>query len=229
MILLLGFTHEIKTPMTAIIGYADMLRLRECDEEVRKKALNYIYSEAKRLEELSHKLMSLMSLSEETIELEEIAIKEFIDKISSKMIVDSIKLTINVEDAIVKGDKHLLEVVLRNLVENSKKSEPKDNTILITGSMISKQKYRIVVSDKGKGIPKEHIGRVTEDFYMVDKSRSRLTGGSGIGLSLCKKILNLHKSSIQIESKENVGTKVYFDLEVAKIHENSNKEFSNME
>lgn len=75
-------------------------------------------------------------------------------------------------------------------------------------------KYRISIKDKGKGIPKEHIKRVTEDFYMVDKSRSRENGGSGIGLSLCKKILELHNSEINIKSREHIGTTVYFELEV---------------
>lgn len=77
-----GFTHEIKTPMTAIVGYADLLRLRKCDENISQKALNYIYTEAKRLEYLSYKLMQLMSISEEKIELKDIRIEELIDKIS---------------------------------------------------------------------------------------------------------------------------------------------------
>lgn len=75
-------------------------------------------------------------------------------------------------------------------------------------------KYRISVIDKGRGIPKQHIERVTEDFYMVDKSRSRENGGSGIGLSLCKKIIELHNSKINIESEEGIGTTVYFDLDI---------------
>ena len=75
-------------------------------------------------------------------------------------------------------------------------------------------KYRISVIDKGRGIPKQHIERVTEDLYMVDKSRSRENGGSGIGLSLCKKIIELHNSKINIESEEGIGTTVYFDLDI---------------
>ncbi|MCI8833543.1 MAG: hypothetical protein HFJ19_05055 [Clostridia bacterium] len=80
--------------------------------------------------------------------------------------------------------------------------------------MTEERKYRISVIDNGRGIPKEHIKRVTEDFYMVDKSRSRKNGGSGIGLSLCKKIIELHESKLNIESEENVGTNVYFDLKL---------------
>lgn len=216
MILLIGFTHEIKNPMTAIVGYSDLLRLKKCDEEVTSKALNYIYTEAKRLEVLSYKLMNLMSLSEETINLENINIKELINKTSKKILLSSIFLKLDVEEVIVIGDKDLLEVVIRNLIENSKKAKPKDNMILITGKMLENGKYKVEVIDKGQGIPKEHIDRVTEDFYMVDKSRSRESNGSGIGLSLCKKILEIHQSELKIESIENIGTTVYFELEVYK-------------
>lgn len=208
-----GFTHEIKTPMTAIIGYSDLLRLRKCNKEVTKKALDYIYHESKRLEKLSYKLMSLMSVSEDKIELKNIEIKKFIEKISKKILLEQINLELQVEKAVVKLDEDLLEIVIRNLVENAKKAEPKDKVILIQGKLMG-NKYRISIKDKGKGIPKEHIKRVTEDFYMVDKSRSRENGGSGIGLSLCKKILELHNSEINIKSREHIGTTVYFELEV---------------
>ena len=209
-----AFTHELKTPMTAIMGYSDLLRLKKCDEEVSQKSLNYIYSETKRLENLSLKLMKLMSLTEEKIELEDIEIFEFLEKIIKKENLNSnIEIKFDAEKQIVKGDKELLEVVLRNLIENSKNAIPKDNKILIKGEKKENQKYRISVIDKGKGIPKEHIKRVTEDFYMVDKSRSRNNNSSGIGLSLVKKILEFHKTNIYIESEENIGTKVYFELE----------------
>ena len=117
------------------------------------------------------------------------------------------------EEAKVKIDENLLEVVMRNLIQNAKKADPKDNCIYVIGKNIE-NRYIVSVIDNGIGIPKEHIERVTEDFYMVDKSRSRKNGGTGIGLSLCKKILELHNSKINIESEENLGTRVFFELEV---------------
>lgn len=211
-----GFTHELKTPMTAIMGYSDLLRFKKCDAEVTNKALNYIYSEAKRLETLSHKLMCLMSLSEERIELENIEIQDFLHRISQQIVLEDLELKLEIEPAVVKADKPLLEVVIRNLVENSKKAEPKESFILVEGKRVSQNQYRISVVDSGKGIPKEHLTRVTEDFYMVDKSRSRQNGGSGIGLSLCQKILEQHHTKLNIESEEDQGTIVSFDLEVAE-------------
>lgn len=209
-----GFTHELKTPMTVIMGYADLLRLKKCDEEISQKALNYIYTESKRLEKLSFKLMGLMSLTEEKLELELIEVNSFINNFVDN---EDFNLTVNeietdIDRGFIKGDKELLEVVIRNLVENANKAEPKDNRIYIKGELLNNKKYRISVIDNGKGIPKEHIARVTEDFYMVDKSRSRSSGGSGIGLSLVKKILEFHKSSLRIVSREGEGTIVYFEL-----------------
>lgn len=209
-----AFTHELKTPLTSIIGYSDMLRLKKCDEKLTQKALNYIYTESKRLELLSYKLMNLMSLSENKIEIEDVSVKQFINKVISKIILKEIEIKADIEQGFVKADKQLLEVVIRNLVENSKKANPKDNLITIKGEIVGNAKYKISVIDKGCGIPKEHIERVTEDFYMVDKSRSKENGGSGIGLSICKKILEVHKSNLEIESEESIGTIVSFKLDL---------------
>lgn len=213
-----GFTHELKTPMTAIVGYADLLRLKKCDEELSRKALNYIYSESKRIERLSFKLMELVLLTEEKIELQKIDVNVFMKKIANteENILANNRLDLYIESCNIIGDSELLEVAIRNLIENASKAEPKDNKIVIRGEKTEKGKYRISVIDRGKGIPEKDIERVTEDFYMVDKSRSRTNGGSGIGLSLVKKILELHNSSIVIESEENIGTKVYFELEEDK-------------
>ena len=220
-----GFTHELKTPMTAIMGYADMLRLKKCDEELTKKALNYIYTETKRLENLSFKLMELMSVADGQIEMNDIEIDKLIEKIAKeeRNILSHNKIELNVEKALVIGDGELLETVIRNLIENANKAEPKDNKIIIKGEKIAEDKYKISIMDKGKGIPKEHINRVTEDFYMVDKSRNKEQGGSGIGLSLVKKILNYHNSELEIQSQENVGTVVSFKLKEVKNSETNKK------
>ncbi len=109
----------------------------------------------------------------------------------------------------------MLEAVFRNLIENADKAEPKDGKITIQGKKQT-DGYHISIMDKGRGIPKDQIGRVTEDFYMVDKSRSRSNGGSGIGLSLVKRILSLHHTELQIESEEGKGTKISFVLKEVK-------------
>ncbi len=209
-----GFTHELKTPMTAIMGYADLLRLKNCDEEISRKALNYIYSDSKRLESLAFKLMTLMSLSEEEMKLEDLDVQKLIRRVmkAEAELLKNAKIEAAAQPYMVRGDGELLESVLRNLIENADKAEPRDHKIRIRGEILRGGRYRISVTDRGRGIPREHLDRVTEDFYMVDKSRSRAGGGSGIGLSLVKKILDFHGSVLSIQSVENVGTTVSFEL-----------------
>ena len=114
-----GFTHELKTPMTAILGYTNMLRLKKCDEELTKKALKFIYLETKRLESLSFKLMKLMGLSEEQLDITDFNVNELMNKM--KMIEASIlndnEIILDVEPEILEGDVELLDVVMRNLLK----------------------------------------------------------------------------------------------------------------
>lgn len=214
-----NFSHELKTPMTSIIGYADLLRKKQVDEERSQKALLYIYQEGKRLENLSHRLMDLMGLSEDKIVCAPVEIsrwmREFCERMETKQQwTDSrVRIVCQMEEAVVLADECLLEECVRNLVENAKKAEPKDEIITISGKK-TEEKYCVAVEDKGCGIPQEEISKVTESFYMVDKARSRQQGGSGIGLSLCEKIVRLHGSKLHIESTVGEGTKVSFLLEI---------------
>lgn len=211
-----NFTHELKNPMTSIIGYADILRSGKYDKRTNMKSANYIFNEAKRLETLAHKLMDLMELSNEAIELEGVNIVWFMNNLYKNIheTLGDIDLKLDIEDGYIMADKILLEDCLRNLIDNSKKAKPKDKVIRIIGKNDG-NKYRISVEDKGLGIPKEDLPRVVESFYMVDKARARKNGRNGIGLSICEKIAKVHKTQLIIESELNKGTCVSFCLEVA--------------
>ena len=213
--LITNFTHELKNPMTSIIGYADILRSGKYDKETNIKSANYIFHEAKRLETLAHKLMDLMELSNENIELEKIDVVYFMNNLYNDIheSLENIELKLEIEDGCVIADKVLLEDCLRNLIDNSKKANPKDKRIKVLGKN-EKDKYRISVEDKGCGIPKEDLPRILESFYMVDKARARENGRNGIGLSICEKITNLHHTKLMIESELNKGTCISFYLEV---------------
>ncbi|MCI8620391.1 MAG: HAMP domain-containing histidine kinase [Clostridia bacterium] len=215
-----NFTHELKNPMTSIIGYADILRSGKYDKETDIKSANYIFNEAKRLEILAHKLMDLMELSNENIKLEKIDVVCFMNKLYKDIheSLEYIELKLEIEDGCIIADKVLLEDCLRNLIDNSKKANPKDKMIKVLGKN-EKNKYKISVEDKGCGIPKEDIPRVLESFYMVDKARARDSGRNGIGLSICQKIANLHNTRLIIESELNKGTCVSFYLEVGNVEE----------
>lgn len=208
-----SFSHELKTPMTAIIGYADVLRTMECDKEITIKSANYIFHESKRLQTLSLKLMNLMTLTDENVSLAPISAKKFFNQLFKdiKQTLGETILDANIEDKTVIAEEVLLDSLVRNLISNAKKSNPKDNKIVINGKMVD-GKYQISVIDKGCGIQKEELPFVTEPFYMVDKVRARGTGGNGLGLFIAQKIAGFHHSTLEFESEAGIGTTVRFCL-----------------
>lgn len=209
-----SFTHELKTPMTAIIGYSDMLQKDILDENEKKEAYQFIFHESKRLEDLSHKLLDLMVLSS-SIELRPYAIKDLISPIEEYWTKEhsDIKLDLSLDDCHVLVEASLFDCLIQNILNNAYKAKPKDSMIKIIGKKF-KNKYQIKIIDSGIGIDQEHLKRITEPFYMVDKSRSREKGGSGLGLSICDKIVRLFHDELHFESQLDVGTTVSFMLEV---------------
>ena len=105
-----------------------------------------------------------------------------------------------------------------NLIENGYKASDKEKNIEIIGKSF-KDKYRITIIDNGIGIKKDEIDRITEDFYMIDRSRSKKTGSYGLGLGIVSKILALHHAKLNFKSELCKGTKVSFDLEMAENEE----------
>ena len=116
---------------------------------------------------------------------------------------------INLEKGVILGDRDLLLSLLYNLLDNAVKAVEEGGFILMKGSKLT-QGYEIKVVDNGRGIPQEEIARITEAFYMVDKSRSRAHNGAGLGLALCTAILELHHSSLKIESTQGFGSCMSF-------------------
>lgn len=214
-----AFAHELKTPLTSIIGYADMLNSITLSEEERREAYYYIYSQGKRLESLSHKLLELVSIEQTEFQMKPINTKELEDNIRTTMrpifSKKNIRAKIVLEKATIYGDKELLYSVFYNLLDNATKAVDEDGFILLKGTCIENG-YEVKVIDNGRGIPEQDINRITEAFYMVDKSRSRKEGGAGIGMALCQKIIALHKGALRIDSKLGEGTviKLFFPGEL---------------
>lgn len=204
-----AFAHELKTPLTSIIGYADMLNSITLSEEERQEAYYYIYSQGKRLESLSHKLLELVSMEQTPMQMREILTKELEENIRVTMRPvfnrKHIKGKISMEKGKLYGDRDLLLSLLYNLLDNAAKAVDEGGFILLKGRCLE-QGYEIKVVDNGRGIPKQDISRITEAFYMVDKSRSRKEGGAGIGMALCQRIVALHKGALRIDSKLGEGT-----------------------
>lgn len=216
-----AFAHELKTPLTSIIGYADMLGTIQLTEEERQEAYIYIYSQGKRLESLSHKLLELVSLEKHPINKKPIAAKQLEEMIRTTMRPifkeRSIRGKIDLEKGTIMGDYELLLSLFYNLLDNAVKAVGEDGFILLKGCKLENA-YEIKVVDNGCGMPKQEIPRITEAFYMVDKSRSRKEGGAGIGMTLCKKVAKLHGITINIDSNPGEGTvvRLLFPIEKEK-------------
>mgnify|MGYP002551791732 CR=1 FL=1 len=204
-----AFAHELKTPMTSIIGYADMLRTLQIDPAEQHEAAGAIYHESRRLEALSYKLLSLLSLSDERLELAPVDLTDLWPRL--RMACPQVPLLTPQGGAVVHGDADLLLDLLCNLVQNAAKASPAGMPVTVlladAGDTVA-----LTVQDHGCGIPADKLARVTEPFYMVDKSRARKQGGSGMGLALCQRIAAVHGGTLQISSQVGVGTAVTVTL-----------------
>lgn len=210
--LLGSLAHELKTPMTAIIGYADTLLTVRLSKERQERALTYIGNECRRLSRLSVKMLELTGLyetGESQLILLEVPVKEFLDEAQRltfyRLQEKNIHLEISCEPPNLTKtfDKDLMLSALTNFIDNAVKASEENSRILVQAT-----KSQLIVQDFGKGIPPEDLSKVTEAFYMVDKSRSRAKGSVGLGLSLCQKIADLHGYQMKIGSTIGEGTKI---------------------
>lgn len=200
-----AFAHELKTPMTSIIGYADMLRTIQASPAEQYEAAGAIYHEGRRLEALSGKLLALLGLGEETITLQPTALAALWPRLQAAC--SGVPLQLPACDAAVQADADLLLDLLCNLVGNAVKASEPGQPVEVRAAD-NGDTVTLTVADHGCGIPQSEISRVTEPFYMVDKSRARKQGGSGLGLALCKRIAEVHGSDLHIESTPGEGTRV---------------------
>lgn len=206
-----NLTHELKTPLTSIIGYANLIRTSKYSEELFFEASDYIYKEGKRLEQMAFKMMDLIYAKTQEIKLtpEKIMpiVLEVKKSVSVKLKEKDIDLIIEGEDCILNMDKDLIKMALCNLVENAIKASENNCKINLKVSNLN-DKTTISVRDLGSGISKEHLDKIWHPFYVVDKARSRKSNGAGIGLSICKKIAEVHNADIKIISELGKGTEV---------------------
>lgn len=201
-----AFSHELKTPLTSIIGYADLLRSRKLDDETHFLSANYIYTEGKRLEKMAFRLLDIEVMKRGVLDLQEVDVSELFDYLGDMYrTIEGVTLDIQYVPGYIKAEANLLKSVLLNLVDNAHKASGENSTIEIRGEQ-HEDGYFFSVRDYGVGIPKEELGRITEAFYMVDKSRSRSRNGAGLGLSLCTQVLSLHHSELCIESTLGEGS-----------------------
>lgn len=207
-----SFAHELKTPLTSMIGYADMLRSQAVPLEEQFQAANYIFKEGRRLEALSLKLLELMVLRNEELEVRQVSAKWLAEDVKGLFLPvlnkSRITLRVVVEEHLVHVEPDLMKTVLQNLLDNGRKAmEDREGPLYLLGRK-EEQGFAFYVRDMGRGIPPEEVDRITEAFYMVDKSRARRQGGAGLGLSICCEIIKRHGGTITFKSEEGKGTVV---------------------
>ena len=211
-----AFTHELKTPMTSMLGYADLLRGAEVPAATRRKAADFIYHESKRLEALSGRLMELMQLEHETPPaLEPVRLDAVFRQLERALPVGAPMPVFADCRTVVLAQRELLCDLLYNLLQNARRATPAGGTVAVEVHEEADH-VTLTVRDTGCGIPAGDLPHVNEPFYMVDKSRARDQGGSGMGLALCARIAELHGTRLELESRPGAGTRVHFTLQKAK-------------
>lgn len=207
-----AFSHELKTPLTAVIGYADMLRSKKLDEEKHFLSANYIYTEGKRLETMSLRLLDIIVTKRYEAELQDAEAETFFKYLEDIYAQDEeFTFIFRCEPGRIRAEVNLIKTVLLNLADNACKASSPHGTIEVTGER-KEEGYLFTVKDYGVGIPLKEQAKITEAFYMVDKSRSRSRNGAGLGLALCTEILKLHGSALLIESAPGKGSSFGFLL-----------------
>jgi two-component system phosphate regulon sensor histidine kinase PhoR len=216
----LNVSHELRTPLTAIKGYAETIE--ETDTE-NLKYLEIIKRHTNRLINIVEDLLVLSELEEkgstserEAIHLESVidqVLKMFEGKLAEKKLNVSLKLQENLPP--LQGDFLRMEQVLINLVDNAIKYTENGQITISLG--IRDGSIELKVKDTGIGIPAEHLPRIFERFYTVDKSHSRRLGGTGLGLSIVKHIVLLHGGTIEVESMPGTGSTFTVRYPIAKV------------
>ncbi len=210
-----SFAHEMKTPMTSLIGYAELIRSGTLTQEEQAEAAGYLYSEGKRLESLSRKLLELLVVQRQDIPLAEVSPGELVEELARRLgppyRARGISVTCDCEEGRCLLEPDLTWSLLLNLADNAQKAMEGGGELSFRLRMLE-DGCRIQVTDTGRGIPPQALEHLTEAFYRVDKARSRKQGGFGLGLALCQEIAALHNGSIRFENRPQGGARVTVEL-----------------
>ena len=221
-------SHEIRTPLTTIMGYGDTLLRMPVNEEQRIECARHIVKACKHAEMTAQKMMQLISLYEgNALEKRWIAVDELVECLKEQF-GERVEMVQEVEH--IYGDRVLLENLLYNLIQNALRASEEQGQdsarvsehLEIEADIATVQvcfwkkpaEACIRVTDKGRGIEASQIPLLTEPFYRVDKTRSRKTGGIGLGLAICKLIAEVHGGVLAIRSTLGEGTVVEVTLEL---------------
>lgn len=212
-----NLAHEMKTPLTSILGFADLLHIKKnVSDKERSEYAGVIVEETKRMRALSGKLMELITLGSTETEKKSVSLPDMINEtglaLTPLLNKSSVTLLCRSEQIIINADEELFKSLLYNLIENAVKASAIGQQIILNAVAGENGSVIVSIKDYGIGMSKEDAQKVFEPFYMVDKSRSRKAGGAGLGLALCVKIAQLHNATLTIDSELGKGTTVYINI-----------------
>lgn len=207
-----AMSHELNTPLTSIQGYAQLLQNANCTQEQKMLALQNIQTETRRMQQMQKKLMEIHSIRKENLVKEKVDMVRLVAEVEEELkgLIKGKNITVieRVEQKEMTGDKTLLHILLSNFLRNSITYSESGQIVEIFVYQGEGNQQCLQVKDYGCGIPKDQIKKVTKAFYRVDKSRSRATGGAGIGLYLCNHIVEMMHGELKMFSKEGQGTTI---------------------
>lgn len=211
-----NLAHELKSPLTNIYGFAEYIQKANISDLERVECLSFIMDESKRMKEMAYTLLDLAMYRKERIEygdISTIALREAINKILETRLKDkSVSLKWDCPIEKLYGNGILLESLLTNLISNAVSACSQKGKVIVRLEDRKERMIHLEVIDNGKGICKEDLIHIMEPFYRVDKSRSREDGETGLGLALCKKIVEVHGGDISYTSELGKGTCVKINL-----------------
>ena len=207
-----NLAHEMKTPLTSIICLSDVMHIKKnLTEDERIEYSGIIIEEAKRLRNLSGKIMELTVAENTELDFQNISLSEILSAIQTAVqpVFERSNMTLTVEpvDCMIRCDRELFTSLLLNLIDNARKASKEGDTVEVNCNL-KKNKLNISVTDHGVGMSEEELKHISEPFYMADKSRSRQAGGAGLGLSLCAEIAKRHNAVLKYDSSPGEGTVV---------------------
>jgi signal transduction histidine kinase len=208
-------THELKTPLTTILGYAQVIKENGFnDKDFFDKGISYIINESKRLNDMVINILELSTVSTGNSEynFEKIDLSKLTETTCEEMSIKGKKYNIDIhfnnkKPLYVRGDYNRLREVLVNIIDNSIKYG-NVNSVIDVEVYSRDEIINLMVRDRGSGIPPAHIDRIFEPFYRISKHDSREKGSAGLGLSIVKNILDRHDAKISINSRLNEGTEI---------------------
>lgn len=212
-------SHELKTPLTSILGYAELISKEIAKKEDIPRFGELIHREAARLLQVIEDIIKLSKLDEADLikEFEDVRLDELcltvINDLKQKALGYKVKCSFEGQKTIIKGYFPILYEMIYNLCDNAIVYNKAEGSVILTLEK-NDNKAVLTVADTGIGIPLEHLPRVFERFYRVDKSHSKDTGGTGLGLSIVKHAASLHDAKIDISSKINKGTKISISFNI---------------